>query len=325
LSFEKIDQYIKELEAVKYYDKIKAENAALLARVKELEVELLSERRRLEELLKTIKELEEQVKVKDGEVESLRSELEVREVRIRELEERVGSLVSRVRELEELKVLVEGRTLKEAEEVFLRAKENEVRVLARNLFNQLKSEWEREGKPVEVMDEAIRWLKHTLEQLSKPGTPPLPKEIVESGLPEKVREILDSEVKRRVDAEFLRRVEERSEQKALEKLERLKSVEWLNWYKTVVEPRILQLEYELRSNAVKALKGPWLITCDRCGTTFQVELTADDVEDLLRKGSVAVECPNPNCLDTFFFIVSRHRIEITLKKLITSLVSETPY
>ena len=49
-------------------------------------------------------------------------------------------------------------------------------------------------------------------------------------------------MRERVNAEFLRRVEEESERKANEKLEKLKSTEWLRWYKVVVEPRILQLE-----------------------------------------------------------------------------------
>jgi len=61
LSFEKIDQYVKELEAIKYYDKIKAENIALITKVKELETKLLSEKKKLEELLKTNKDLEEHI------------------------------------------------------------------------------------------------------------------------------------------------------------------------------------------------------------------------------------------------------------------------
>jgi hypothetical protein len=43
LSFEKVDQYIRELEAVKNYERVKAENASLTARVKELESRLASE------------------------------------------------------------------------------------------------------------------------------------------------------------------------------------------------------------------------------------------------------------------------------------------
>jgi chromosome segregation ATPase len=72
MSLGKIEQYIKELEAIKNYDKIKAERDSLIARG-------------------------------------------------RELEEAVSHLSSRVKELEELRVLVEDKTLKEAEENFLKA------------------------------------------------------------------------------------------------------------------------------------------------------------------------------------------------------------
>jgi len=318
LSFEKIDQYVKELEAIKYYDKIKAENIALITKVKELETKLLSEKKKLEELLKINKDLEEQIKLKDNEVKALRNELRIKEEKIKELEEELKHLKSRVRELEELKILTEGKTLKEAEEYFLKVKENEIKILAKDLFNKFKSEWERKDKPKEVMNEAIKLLNHILEQLSK-SRPPIPKEVIDTGLLEKVREILNSEVEKRINAEFLRRVEEVSEHKALEKLEKLKSIEWPNWYKSVVEPRILQLESKLQSNIIKTLKGPWLITCDKCRTIFQVELTTNEVEDLLRTGDVMTECPNPNCVDTILFITSKHKIRITLRDLIESL------
>lgn len=319
MSFEKIDQYVKELEAIKYYDKIKAENIALITKVKELETKLLSEKKKLEELLKINKDLEEQIKLKDNEVKALRNELRIKEEKIKELEEELKHLKSRVRELEELKILTEGKTLKEAEEYFLKVKENEIKILAKDLFNKFKSEWERKDKPKEVMNEAIKLLNHILEQLSKSRPPPIPKEVIDTGLLEKVREILNSEVEKRINAEFLRRVEEVSEHKALEKLEKLKSIEWPNWYKSVVEPRILQLESKLQSNIIKTLKGPWLITCDKCRTIFQVELTTNEVEDLLRTGDVMTECPNPNCVDTILFITSKHKIRITLRDLIESL------
>jgi rubrerythrin len=240
----------------------------------------------------------------------------IRDEKIKKLEEELNNLVSRVRELEEIKTLTEGRTLKEAEELLLKAKEGEVKRLAKELFNQWKSEWERRDKPKEVLNEAIKQLKHIIEQLSKPGPRTFTKEAVDFGLPEKVEEILNLEVSKRINTEFLRRVEEESERKANEKLEKLKSTEWLRWYKVVVEPRILQLESQIRYNAIKTLEGPWIITCDKCGTKFQVVLPTEGVEELLRGGSLMIECQNPNCIDSMLFFSSRHKIKVTLKELI---------
>ena len=64
-------------------------------------------------------------------------------------------------------MLAEGKTLKEAEEAFLKAMEGEVRERAQELLNQLKSEWEGKEKPREVLNEALKWLKHVIDQLSK--------------------------------------------------------------------------------------------------------------------------------------------------------------
>ncbi|MEM0172600.1 MAG: hypothetical protein QXM60_06320 [Thermoplasmatales archaeon] len=81
----------------------------------------------------------------------------------------------------------------------------------------MKLEWEKSEKPKEVLNEAIKWLNHVVEQLSKPGPRVFLKEVADAGLPEKVEQIIGSEVRRRLNAEFARRVEEESNRKALTK------------------------------------------------------------------------------------------------------------
>jgi chromosome segregation ATPase len=230
MSLEKIDEYIRELEAIKNYDRVKAERDSLLARVKELEASLSSEREKVEELHQIIKNLEEQVRMKSGEIESLKSELAAKDERIKSLEENLNNLSSRLKELEEFRAIVEGKTLEEAREAFMKAMEDEIEKRAQERFSKFKSEWEGRDKPREVSSEAITLLRRIIEQLGKPGPCPLPEGVKETGLLEKIEEILSSEVKRRIDAEFLRRVEEESSRKAIEKLEKLKSIEWPNWY-----------------------------------------------------------------------------------------------
>ena len=72
MSLERTDQYVKELEEIKNYEKVKAENASLLARVRELELRLSCITGKVEELLQVIKNLEGQVRARDEEIESLR-------------------------------------------------------------------------------------------------------------------------------------------------------------------------------------------------------------------------------------------------------------
>jgi len=42
------------------------------------------------------------------------------------------------------------KTLKEAKEAFLKAREEEIKMEAENLFNGMKTEWEKNVKPKEV-------------------------------------------------------------------------------------------------------------------------------------------------------------------------------
>jgi len=56
---------------------------------------------------------------------------------------------------------------------------------------------------------------------------------------------------------------------------------------------------------MKTLEGPWIITCDKCGTKFQIQLTPEWVEELLRAGNIMVECPT-----------SKHEMRLTLRQLI---------
>jgi predicted RNase H-like nuclease (RuvC/YqgF family) len=311
MSFERIDQYIRELEAIKNYDRVKAERNSLLTRVEELEASLSSERRRVEELLQANKNLKEQVKAKTGEAESLRSELKARDERIGELEREVQRLSSRIEELEGLKALAEGKTLKEAEEAFLKAKENEVREEAGRLFARMRIEWEKGEKPREVFKEAVDMLRLIIEQRGRPA--PIPVELVKAGLPEKVEEIIDLEVKKRLDLEFQRRVDEESDRRASIKLKHMVDVEWPAWCKENIEPKII-------GNAIKLIAGPWNIRCDKCGTTQQVGFTPQGVESLLRNGYVDVECQNPSCVDWIW----RHKIRVSLSSLIKAIMEQYP-
>jgi len=309
MSLEKIEQYIKDLDAIKYYDQVKAERDRLATRVKELEKEVSRLNGRLEEE-KSIKEKLE------GELKSKAKEIE-------ELESRVQKLEVENSELRETAKIVEGEklTLPQLRELVAKAKSEEIEANAKRLFEEYKSRWETEEKPREVRVEASRALTLIINELKKPELQLFPVDLVKIGLPDKVREIISSEVERRLDEEFYRRVEEESNRKALEKLNQLKNVEWPNWYAVNVEPKIVQLEASFRENALNLLKSPFIITCDKCGQRFEIKLTAKDLEGLLRRGYTEVECQNPNCTDSFLFSTWRHKVRISLEELVKAQIS----
>lgn len=323
MSLEKIEQYIRELEAIKYYDKVRSERDSLLRENEKIREELSSKEEKLQELMKANEDLDKKLKVKMDENDKLKAELKARGEEIDRLGKEIKQLKSRIDELEGLKALVEGKSLKEAEEVFLKAKKEGIKNHAEKLFAQMRFEWEKNEKPKEVLNEAIKWLKHTLEELSKPGPCLFLKEVVDAGLPEKIEEIIGSEVRKRLDAEFTRRVEERSEQKAQEKLKCKVNVEWPNWYKVNVEPQIRMLQSKVMNNVFKALEGPWTITCDKCRIRFSVSLTPEGIKNLIKNDFVEVECQNINCVDPSLFLTRRHRIKCMLSDPISSYLHLT--
>jgi chromosome segregation ATPase len=250
-------------------------------------------------------------------------ELKSKAKEIEELESRVQKLEVENSELRETAKIVEGEklTLPQLRELVAKAKSEEIEANAKRLFKEYKSRWETEEKPREVRVEASRALTLIINELKKPELQLFPIDLVKIGLPDKVREIISSEVERRLDEEFYRRVEEESNRKALEKLNQLKNVEWPNWYAVNVEPKIVQLEASFRENALNLLKSPFIITCDKCGQRFEIKLTAKDLEGLLRRGYTEVECQNPNCTDSFLFSTWRHKVRISLEELVKAQIS----
>lgn len=320
MTLERIDQYIKELDAIKYYDEAKKERDQALQKVKELERVLTTERESLQSLSKERGTLEQKLKKKDEETSSLRDVLKLKDAELQKLELKVDDLTRRIGELENLKVTVEGKTLSEAGKAFLEAKEQEVARRANETFNSMKKEWTMSEKPKEVLNEAINQLKNVVEVLGRPKPRYFPQKILDAGLPGKVEEILEWEVGRRVDVEFTRKVEEKSNQKALDKLNYLKSTEWPNWLRVNVDPKVTALERMFTTNALSFLGEPWFITCDKCRTTQNIKFTASSVEAMLRTGYAHIECANLNCRDWF----ARHMIEVTLRSLIEAKMTTAP-
>jgi hypothetical protein len=109
------------------------------------------------------------------------------------------------KELNELKYSTEGRTLDELDNVRIQAKEKEILAKANELFVNMKRNWELTKKPVEVLSEAIRHLSLILETLRRPKPPPSIRPTFTLTLQKEVEEMLNKEVAKRLDDEFLRR------------------------------------------------------------------------------------------------------------------------
>jgi|GEM_PF-1879751 len=309
MNLERLERYIRELEAIKFYPQVKEERNRLLAENSELK--------------KKVQELEEKKKKLASELEKLGEEV----AKLREERERA------LKELETLKQVrlrsQDGRELglEEAREEFLRDMEAEVQRRVEEGCRAALSEFEAQ-KPKLVYEELLRLL-------ASPSPPPEIKERIEAEVNRRVEGILRERerwpdwfkklyseevqkgVKEGLDEEFRRRAEERAEQLARERLQRLVAEEWPRWYRENVEPGLRRLEEEIRKNALALLVGPWTVPCDKCGTRLQVSLE-DQIGSLLSRGYAYVPCSNPGCRD---LRILRHAVRIQLRDLVLARLS----
>jgi len=203
--------------------------------------------------------------------------------------------------------------LAEAERRFLKAKEEDINRRAEEQLNSIKHEWERIEKPKLVTDAAAKALRDVVEHIfdSSPaakaagGNPSLPSPSIspeqrpppsspaiwDQELNTKVRSILDNGVRQGLDYEFERRVEAESQNRAEEKFEQIANTEWPNYYNQNILPLANELERMISGNVFNFLTGPWTITCKICGAAHRSRaLSPEEVETLISTKTLEFQC-----------------------------------
>ncbi|MGD0329698.1 MAG: hypothetical protein ABSB40_04525 [Nitrososphaeria archaeon] len=270
MSLEKIEQHIKELEALKYYSGTKQERDEALKKV--------------------------------GELESVKTELE-----------------KRIADLEQIKVTSEGKTIKEAEEAFLRAEQEEISRKAEEKSNEKYEKWRKDEKPKEVFDSSVKELKTILQSLSEAPYQAIPSKLAQAGLDVEVKKALNVEVQKRLHVEFNKRVEARAHETALKWFENWKKSELNRWHNEKIMPEIARLETVFSSNIMTVLRDTdFEITCNKCDQISQIKFTGQMISNLITKGKSNLPCINPNCNDPW---TGRHQIQINLADLIDSMIT----
>jgi hypothetical protein len=204
--------------------------------------------------------------------------------------------------------------LAEAERRFLKAKEEDIKRRAEEQLNSIKQEWERVEKPKLVREAAAQALRDVVEYIidgaqtvkkAVDGIPSLPSQSISSEqqptpsspamwdqeLYTKVRSILDSGVRQGLDYEFERRVEAESQNRAEEKLRQLANTEWPNYYNQNILPLANELKQMIVGNVFNFLAGPWTITCKICGAAHRSRaLSPEEVETLISTKTLEFQC-----------------------------------
>jgi hypothetical protein len=284
MSIEEIERYLQELEAIKNYAQVKQDREMLSRKIEELNVSL-------------------------------------------------DNALREVSSLKKAKAKLDGAemTLEEARLDFIQAQDAEIEKRAAARFEKLKADYE--SKMPELVYQRLSdvlkrpWLPVEIAKLIDTEAKKKADAILrdQNSWPLWFRKIYEEEVKKKVSAglnqEFDARVETAAMAKAKQRLKELTSTEWPTWYRTNVAPKVLELENKITANALQVLKGPWVFTCDRCGTSFSDELTSFVIEALLRKGQVGIECSNAACEDRGLLSSRRHTFQVSLHELIESYIS----
>lgn len=329
---ENFKKYFEEIDALKNYDRVKKERD-----------ELAKEKPKLKD---RISGLEENVEKQSNEIDGLNSRLKEEAKGRADAEKKLKSESKRADDLggrlkltsEELDCLksykvkfVDGKelTVEETKEALVEAHNDEIEKRTGEKFQELKSGYE--AKMPQLIHERL------IEVLKKPLWPVEIANVISTKTKERVDGILRNRlewpswfweyyheevsvrVNRALDEEFDRRVDERSQEIAMRKLEKLKSQAWPEWFSQNVRP-------EIDKNVFKALKGSWAgWACDKCGTKFELTLAEHDIAELLKNGRIELECPDLNCVDSGLLGLwsSRHKIKISMESLIVRLAEKT--
>jgi len=298
--FKAIERYTNELEALRYYPRLK-EARDLLA----TEVTGLKER---------VAQLEAQLKYQVSSVKALSPQLSEKEAEAKELTCRLEEMQREVSSLSSFKVnLTDGSelTLAEMRAQFLQAEEEDVERKVKERLRVLKKNIRRR-MPGLVHKRLTQVLKQT-------SWPPDIATIIDTTAREITDGILATRdqwpdwfksyyidevnalVNRHLTAEFETGVQAEAEKR----LELMKAGEWKEYAHSKARAVASSLK-----DLLKELRGTWYFTCNRCGRGLSVDLSASDVGLLLEGGTIDITCTT--CLDPapFPFILSivRHKV-----------------
>lgn len=304
MSFDRIDEYIGKLTAASEIKVVRSERDRLASELQTQQSNAASLEDKLQVLSRRLEDQSQQLEAKNKVIEELQSKLSERDGEV----DRLSGITS--------VVAGEELTVPKLEEKIAQVKHREIKAEADRRFDQYKADWQEKSKPTEVRDEALRALSTTISVLGGPEPHYLAKDMVDLGLPSSVLKIISTDVDRRMNQEFQRRVERESDRKASEKLATRTNVEWPKWYAANVAPRVEELRIAFNSNAINQISGPWIFTCDKCQTIFETHLGKDQIESLLRQEYCEVPCPNQQCVDQIVFSRRTHVLKVRLEALI---------
>lgn len=314
--FESIERYLQELEALRHYRHVKAENDSLAQQVGQLTKEVESQTAKAKSEVSLNQKATYQLHKKEIEVQELSRKLKESEAELSSLQKFQTKLPG-----------TSGATLKKMKEQFLRAQASEIENKVKERMRALETEMHSQ-MPALIQEELRRVLAGRdwpteIRTIVDTRARQLAEEMLraEGNWPEWFRAHYLKQVNDAVAKELVREFDNRVNAEAQNKLESLESSEWPRY----VAAKAARLTTDLRS-LLSELQGTWWFTCDRCGRRFGMAIGPSEVAHLVGQGTVDVTCSS--CLDpgVFPFILNSvpHRVAtVSLQDLVLLYLGKT--
>jgi len=311
--FEKMEAYLRNLEALRHYPRVKRERDSLA-----VEVPRLKEK---------VAELESEVSAKN----ELCSQLNKSEAEIKELAGKLEEAAKELSSLRNFKVKLpegNGLILEEMKTQFLQKEEEEIERRAQELFQELERNI-RSQMPSLIHERLVEVLRH-------PNWPPEVKRLIHSRARKRADRILrdrdkwpewfqayyldqvTQSVSLRLDSEFQRGVEQEAERR----LEVMKAGQWRAY--TAAKARALSAGLK---DAIKELRGTWWFTCNKCTGRLAIDIGPSEIGALLRGETIDIACTTCSDPAPFPFILSTvpHKVgSLTLEGLLQLYMGKAP-
>jgi hypothetical protein len=314
--FEVIERYLQELEALRYYARVRTENDSLL--------------RQVDQLTKSAESQTAKAKSEASLNQKATSQLRKEEAEVKELSRKLGEVeaeLSSIRNFQTKVLGTGGATLKEMKEQFLRAQASEIESKVKERARAL--ELETHSRMPALIQEELRRVLASGDQPSEIRTiiDARARQLAEDMLrsndtwPEWFRDYYLKQVNDSVTKGLAGEFDTKVKAEAQNKIEALKSSEWQRY----VAAKAARLTTDLGS-LLRELQGTWWFACDRCERRLGVAFGPSEVARLVGQGTVDVTCSS--CLDPgvfpFFLNSVPHKVTVvSLQDLVLLYLGKT--
>ncbi len=295
MSFDEVKDELRDLEALKNYERVK----------EDLDKCMENNRNMLEQLETQKKENSERefgLLSRNVEIRDFKLSIETLERQLKACEERAGNLNTekeklrvRVDCLGKLKATVEGKTLSDVEAATIKAQDAEIERRASDRLKTLTTKWETEEKPKQLREAAVQVLREILGSILRSVGGIFKQDVAKAGLPGLLTEVLENEVKKRMNDEIKQRIESEAEKMSNAVVAQLVTEEWPRFLQAKVEPMVQQIISELRADLPRFLAEPMIMACNNCGNEWRNVFHPKGIDELIRRAETTVTCPNESC------------------------------